>query len=129
MIDHVDLNLDLDRSLPLQNDTKDPHPLPPVVSSAQLAQAALTQIESLFTNPVFGNNTCASCQAILEVLKFVSLAAPEETPNLAVQLCDKLDLSSNCENQFGPLSLGSPLTQVLANADVGGYDGQVGGHS
>ncbi|EMD32798.1 hypothetical protein CERSUDRAFT_161311 [Gelatoporia subvermispora B] len=107
-----------------QNDTKDPHPLPPVVSSAQLAQAALTQIESLFTNPVFGNNTCASCQAILEVLKFVSLAAPEETPNLAVQLCDKLDLSSNCENQFGPLSLGSPLTQVLANADVGGYDGQ-----
>ncbi|OCH90081.1 hypothetical protein OBBRIDRAFT_812864 [Obba rivulosa] len=107
-----------------QNDTKDPHPLPPVASSSQLVQAAITQIESLFTNPVFGSNTCASCQAILEVLKFVSLAAPQETPNLVVLLCEKLDLSSNCEDEFGPLTLGSTLTQVLANADVGGYDGQ-----
>ena len=79
-------------------------------------------------NPVFGSNTCAQCQALLEVLKFVSLAAPERGPDLVVVLCGTLKLSSTCEATFGRQGsgLGAVITQVVANADIGGYDGQVG---
>jgi sphingomyelin phosphodiesterase len=55
----------------------------------------------------------------------MSLAAPEQTPDLYVALCNLLKLSSTCSNNFGRLSVGAVITQVLANADVGGYDGQV----
>lgn len=79
-------------------------------------------------NPVFGSNTCAQCQALLEVLKFLSLAAPERGPDLVVVLCSVLKLSSTCEATFGMRGsgLGAVITQVIANADIGGYDGQVG---
>jgi sphingomyelin phosphodiesterase len=86
------------------------------------------QVKSIVTNPVFGSNTCAQCQALLEVLKFVSLAAPERGPDLVVVLCGTLKLFSTCEATFGRQGsgLGAVITQVVANADIGGYDGQVG---
>jgi sphingomyelin phosphodiesterase len=59
------------------------------------------------------------------VAKFLALAAPEEGPTLAVQLCLKYKFSKTCEATYSRINLGSVITQVIANADVGGYDGQV----
>ncbi|PCH34030.1 Metallo-dependent phosphatase [Wolfiporia cocos MD-104 SS10] len=110
-----------------QNDTWETHPLPPRASGAQLREYALGQIQAISTNPVFAGDTCAACQAALEVGKFLALAAPEEGPTLAVQLCQYFDYDSpeDCAETYEQNALGSPITQVLAYADVGGYDGQM----
>lgn len=108
-----------------QSDTADPHPLPPTASSSQILRQAITQIQSIAANAAFGNNQCARCQASLEVAKFVALSAPDQGPNLAVSLCEYFDYSSNCTANYGPLALGPIFTQVVAYADVGGYDGQL----
>ncbi|KAJ6544016.1 sphingomyelin phosphodiesterase [Mycena capillaripes] len=107
------------------NDTTDPHPLPPVASSARLLEQAFAQIVAISTNPAFGTSTCARCQAGLEVAKFLALAAPEQGPELAVQLCFHFNFSPTCGTSFSRLALGSVITQVVANANVGGYDGQM----
>ena len=57
--------------------------------------------------------------------KFLAMAAPDQGPALAVALCNHFNFNSNCATQFGLLGLGSVITQVVANADVGGLDGQV----
>ncbi|KAK0465473.1 Metallo-dependent phosphatase-like protein [Desarmillaria tabescens] len=75
--------------------------------------------------PSFGDNTCARCQAGLEIAKFLALAAPEEGPALAVELCEAFDFTTSCSATYNILGLGSVITQVIANADVGGYDGQM----
>ncbi|KAI0066506.1 Metallo-dependent phosphatase [Artomyces pyxidatus] len=106
-----------------QSDPKDPHILPPKASESLLLQNAVNQVTSLGSNPVFANNTCARCQASLEVAKFLSLAAPSQGPEFVIFLCNEFKLSSTCNITYGPLALGSVITQVLANADVGGYDG------
>ncbi|KAJ7146299.1 Metallo-dependent phosphatase-like protein [Mycena epipterygia] len=107
------------------NDTTDAHPLPPVASSSLLLQQAFAQIVAISTNPTFGTNTCARCQASLEVAKFLALASPENGPTLAVQLCFHFNFSSTCGSTYSRLALGSVITQVVANANVGGYDGQL----
>ena len=109
----------------LQNDTTDPHPLPPTASSSLLLAHAIEQILSISTNPVFGTNTCTRCQAGLEVAKFLAMAAPDQGPALAVAICNHFKFNSDCATQYGLLGLGSVITQIVANADVGGYDGQV----
>ena len=53
------------------------------------------------------------------------MAAPEQGPDLAVAICNHFNFNSDCATQFGRLGLGSVVTQVVANADVGGLDGQV----
>lgn len=108
-----------------KNNTVDPHPLPPTASSSRLLQQAVIQVKSIANNPIYGDNTCARCQAGLEVAKFLALAAPEQGPNLAVELCELFSFSSTCGTSFSRLALGSVITQVIANADVGGLDGQV----
>ncbi|KAI0053471.1 sphingomyelin phosphodiesterase [Auriscalpium vulgare] len=108
-----------------QSNTQDPHILPPPASDALLLQNAISQITALAANPVFANSTCALCQATLEVAKFLALAAPTQGPAFAVALCTQFKLSSTCAATYGPTALGAVLTQVFANADVGGYDGQM----
>ncbi|KAJ7201347.1 Metallo-dependent phosphatase [Mycena pura] len=108
-----------------KNDTTDPHPLPPTASSSLLLQQAFAQIVAISTNPTFGDNKCARCQAGLEVAKFLALASPENGPLLAVQVCEHFNFSSDCGTSFSRLALGSVITQVVANANVGGYDGQL----
>ncbi|EIN13842.1 Metallo-dependent phosphatase [Punctularia strigosozonata HHB-11173 SS5] len=107
-----------------KNDTTDPHPLPPRASDSLILQHALEQIRSIASNANL-ESTCAKCQAGLEVAKFVALAAPEMGPELAVTLCDEFEFSNTCGNQFSVLALGSVITQVVANADVAGLDGQL----
>ena len=112
--------------IPLNN-TVDPHPLPPVASSANLLANAVNQIISLSSNPIFSSNKCALCQAILEVGKFVALAAPDKGPEFFIEFCTIAKLSSTCNTTYGlSTGIGSVITQVVANADVGGLDGQVG---
>ncbi|KAI9570367.1 Metallo-dependent phosphatase [Boletus coccyginus] len=108
-----------------QNDTTDPHPLPPVASSSKLLEQAIAQVKSISINPVFSTNQCAGCQASLEVAKFLALSAPDQGPSFAVALCEYFNYSSVCEANYGPLTLGPVLTQVMSFADVGGYDGQL----
>ncbi|EKM61347.1 uncharacterized protein PHACADRAFT_180479 [Phanerochaete carnosa HHB-10118-sp] len=108
-----------------QNDTKDPHPLPPKASENQLFANAVEQVISISENPVFANNSCAACQAALEIGKFLSMAAPEQGPALAVALCHHFNFNSDCDTMYGKLGIGPTITQVVANADVGGYDGQM----
>ncbi|CAK5264824.1 unnamed protein product [Mycena citricolor] len=108
-----------------QSDTADPHPLPDAASAAQLLEQAYAQILAIAANPLYTANTCAGCQAALQVAKFMSLAAPQQGPALAVRLCEHFNFSTTCERSFGALALGGVVTQVVANANVGGYDGQV----
>ncbi|EJD04893.1 uncharacterized protein FOMMEDRAFT_18613 [Fomitiporia mediterranea MF3/22] len=111
------------------NDTNDPHPLPPRASDSTILAHAVRQIQLLATpetpNSPFLNDTCAKCQAALGILKFVALAAPEQGPAAVVAMCQAFKLSSNCNTAFGPLALGSVITQVVARADVEGFDGQM----
>ncbi|KAN0134393.1 Metallo-dependent phosphatase-like protein [Lactarius tabidus] len=106
-----------------QDDTQDPHPLPPRASDALILQSAIAQVQGLFVNPSFTSDSCTLCTATLQVAKFLSLAAPEQGPAFFVFLCQQLQLSSSCNTTYGATTYGSVLTQVLANADVAGYDG------
>lgn len=105
-------------------DTKDPHPLPAPVSSAKLLQSAITQLNSIANSTIFDTD-CAKCVASLEVAKFLFLAAPEQGPAFAIELCDVFDLTSTCNQTYGPNDMGNVVTQVYAQADVAGLDGQV----
>ncbi|KAK7063751.1 SER THR protein phosphatase family protein [Favolaschia claudopus] len=107
------------------NDTVGPHPLPPTASSSLLLKAAFNQIVSISANPIFGTNNCARCQAGLEVAKFLAMASPSSGPELAVQLCFHFNFNSDCGTQYSRLGIGAIITQVVANANVGGYDGQM----
>lgn len=108
------------------NDTADPHPLPQAASSSRLLSSAIAQLSSIAASPIFAADSCARCQTFLEVAKFISLATPSNGPAFLVEMCTIFKLASNCAVMYGLDSgLGSVLTQVLANADVGGYDGQV----
>ncbi|KAG7099737.1 hypothetical protein E1B28_001552 [Marasmius oreades] len=110
-------------SIPVNN-TVDPHPLPPKAPASHLFAQAVAQIKSIAANPTFGS-PCAKCQAGLGIAKFLALAAPAEGPKLAVELCEYFKLSNTCESTFGRLGIGSVITQVVANADASGLDGQM----
>jgi hypothetical protein len=109
----------------VQNDPQDPHPLPPRASDDSLLKAALSQVQWLANSTVFANNSCALCTATIQVAQFLSLSAPEQGPAFFVSVCQLFKLSSTCNTTFSATTLGPVLTQVLANADVTGYDGRV----
>lgn len=90
-----------------------------------ILESAFAQVLSIASNPTFGDNNCARCQAALQVGKFLALAAPEEGPAFAVRVCEHFNFNKDCATQFGIFQLGSVITQVIANSDVGGLDGQV----
>jgi len=115
-------------SIPINN-TVDPHPLPPAASSSRIFEAAVAQLKSISASPIFSGDTCGRCQAILEVAKFVSLSTPSNGPAFFIEFCSTFKLSNTCNVTYGQSSgIGSVLTQVVANADVAGYDGQVCTH-
>jgi sphingomyelin phosphodiesterase len=108
-----------------QVDTQDPHPVPPRVPDEALLENAQSQVKWLFANPAIANSSCALCVASLQVAKFLSLAAPEQAPPFFVFLCQQFKLSSSCNSTYSATTLGPVLTQVVANANISGYDGQV----
>ena len=80
---------------------------------------------SIKNNPVFQDDSCAACQASLGGAKFVALAAPEEGPAFAIQFCEAFTSGVDCETMFSAQTMGPVFTQVVAAADVGGFDGRV----
>ncbi|KAI0273983.1 Metallo-dependent phosphatase-like protein [Russula aff. rugulosa BPL654] len=109
----------------VQVDTQDPHPLPPRVPDEALLENAQSQVKWLFANPTIASSSCALCIASLQIAKFLSFAAPEQTPLFFVFICQQFRLSSSCNSTFGATTFGSVLTQVVANANISGYDGQL----
>ncbi|KAG9308177.1 sphingomyelin phosphodiesterase [Chiua virens] len=107
-----------------KNDTVDLHPLPLTSNSSELLNTAIAQIAAIATNPAFEGNKCAQCQASLEVAKFLVMAAPEQGPLLAEAACEYFNYSDTCYDEYSVLALGSMFSQVVALANVGGYDGQ-----
>ncbi|KAG9316863.1 sphingomyelin phosphodiesterase [Chiua virens] len=107
-----------------KNDTVDPHPLPPASAPSELLTVAIEQIKAIANNSAFEGNECAQCLASLEVAKFLVMAAPEQGSPLAQAMCSYFDYTEDCEAAFSVLSLGYIISQVVALADVGGYDGQ-----
>ena len=61
----------------------------------------------------------------MNVAKFVALAAPEEAVDVVLAICNAFRLTGNCERMYGRKAMGAVVVQVLAAADVNGYDGQV----
>ncbi|KAH0828939.1 sphingomyelin phosphodiesterase [Lanmaoa asiatica] len=108
-----------------KNDTVDPHPLPLPQEPSQLLQQALSQIQSIATNPALTGGTCAQCQASLTIAKMLVLAAPEQGPLLAEAVCEHFNYSTTCYNEYSRIALGSVFSQVVALGDMGGYDGQL----
>lgn len=108
-----------------QVDTQDPHVLPPRASGDSILQNAINQFKWLVASTATATNTCTLCIAALQVAKSLSLAAPEQGPPFFVFLCQQFKLSSACNNTFSSTTLGSVLTQVVAYANISGYDGQV----
>ncbi|KAF8481747.1 Metallo-dependent phosphatase [Russula ochroleuca] len=105
-----------------QNDTQDPYVLPPRAPDDFLLQTAISQVEWLFAT---ASNNCALCTGALQIGKFLALAAPEQGPAFAIFLCQQFQLSSTCNSTFGSTALGPVVTQVLAYANISGYDGQM----
>ncbi|KAF9055914.1 sphingomyelin phosphodiesterase [Panaeolus papilionaceus] len=105
-------------------DKVDPHPLPAIASPSRILQEAIQQLHSIAVSPFFQNASCASCQAALSVGKIVALASPSNGPQFLTEFCNTLKPSISCNETYGVSGLGSVLTQVIANADVSGYDGQ-----
>ncbi|KAH9996082.1 Metallo-dependent phosphatase [Russula vinacea] len=111
--------------IPRCNDTQDPHVLPPRASDDFLLQTAISQVKWLFANPATANNSCTLCTGTLQVGKFLALAAPEQGPAFALFLCQQFRLSNTCNNTYSSTTYGPVITQVLAYANVSGYDGQL----
>jgi sphingomyelin phosphodiesterase len=82
-------------------------------------------LQAIHDSAFYAGNTCGACQAGLQVAKFVALANPALGPTLAVRACEQFNYSKTCGTSYGPRGLGPVITQVVANADVGGYDGQM----
>lgn len=76
-------------------------------------------------NSTIFDSGCTKCVALLEVAKFLFLAAPEEGSALAIELCNLFGLSTTCSEMYGPDDMGNVITEVFASADIGGLDGQV----
>ncbi|KAI0660497.1 Metallo-dependent phosphatase [Cubamyces menziesii] len=108
-----------------KNDTHDPHILPPTASSGQILESAFQQILSIAGSSSFETNNCARCQAALQVGKFLAMAAPEQAPTFVVRVCEHFNFDQDCATTYGLDQLGWVITQVIANADVGGLDGQM----
>ena len=113
--------------------------------SIQLRQNAFTEITEILNNTAkIFNSTCQQCISSLLIFKNLALTAPWEVPPLLIQVClfVKFDGKSkkncnyrhhsniiivaygSCEQEFMANSDGQISTQLLANADVTGQDGQ-----
>jgi len=111
----------------VQANTVDEHLLPPPAPKPALLAHALRQIDSIISSENFPT-PCSKCLGSLEIAKFLSLAAPELGPDLAVEVCTKYRGGPSrevCESTYGIHGIGAIVTQVVSFADVGGYDGQV----
>ena len=115
-------------------------------ASIQLRQNAFNEITQILNNTekTF-NTTCQQCMASLLVLQNLTRAVPWEVPPILIQICNfvhfdginfvisiiyknrstcYLKAFGSCEQEFMANSDGQISTQLLANADVAGQDGE-----
>ncbi|KIJ51843.1 hypothetical protein M422DRAFT_157627 [Sphaerobolus stellatus SS14] len=95
--------------------------------SLALRAAAFEQISEILKNSQNAfSTTCSQCTASLLVAKNLALTAPWEVSPLLIQICNLTNFSAfgSCEAEFSANSDGQIATQLLANADVAGLDGQ-----
>ena len=114
-------------------------------ASIQLRQNAFNEITQILNNTekTF-NTTCQQCMASLLVLQNLTRAVPWEVPPILIQICNFVHFDGifrnlycleeslnlvfkafgSCEQEFMANSDGQISTQLLANADVAGQDGE-----
>ncbi|KAK8866189.1 hypothetical protein IAR55_001340 [Kwoniella newhampshirensis] len=109
------------------NDTVDPHYYPTVHLKGETAQKlydnVTAEIEGIITAQ--GTSNCTKCIQGLTSASRLAKEAPQLIPQLLTTLCNRYSFASRAgcnvydENAQGPF-----YAQVLAYADVSGYDGQ-----
>ncbi|KIJ63465.1 hypothetical protein HYDPIDRAFT_188300 [Hydnomerulius pinastri MD-312] len=62
--------------------------------------------------------------ALVPSLRLLTRKEQMDGPLLAEAVCEYFNYSTTCYDEYSVLALGSVFTQVVALADVGGYDGQ-----
>ncbi|KAF8521774.1 Metallo-dependent phosphatase [Hysterangium stoloniferum] len=95
--------------------------------SIALRQAAFFEISQILNNTLGSfNSTCSQCVGSLVIAKDLALTAPWEVSPLLIDICNLVQFSAfgSCEQEFSANSDGQIATQLLANADVSGLDGQ-----
>ncbi|KAF8961980.1 Metallo-dependent phosphatase-like protein [Flammula alnicola] len=107
------LDLTNPKTIPTQN-VNDP------VNAFNEITAILNNTEKTFSS------TCQQCISSLLVYKNLALTAPWEVPPLLIEICNFVDFNAfgSCQDEFMANSDGQIATQLLANADVAGQDGQ-----
>lgn len=73
------------------------------------------------------STNCSRCIAALNVAQVAAQFAPNYLPDAMVALCQSTGFTSNssCEATYEAGSYGASWTQILAQADVNGLDGQL----
>ncbi|WWD17604.1 hypothetical protein CI109_102045 [Kwoniella shandongensis] len=109
------------------DDTADPHYYPTVHLKGKKAQALYDNVTAEIENIITGQGiaNCSKCIQGLTSASRLAKAAPQLIPELLTTLCKKYAFAAGAgcnvydENAQGPF-----YAQVLAYADVSGYDGQ-----
>ncbi|KAK3377756.1 Metallo-dependent phosphatase-like protein [Podospora didyma] len=71
-------------------------------------------------------SNCSKCIAALSVAQMTAKLAPTHLPGAMVFLCQltKYKTDAACKNTYAASNFGATWTQILANADIVGLDGQ-----
>ncbi|GJJ11789.1 hypothetical protein Clacol_006027 [Clathrus columnatus] len=96
--------------------------------SIELRNIIFDEIKDILTNTTKAfTSTCGQCISSLALLKQLALTAPWEVPPILVELCEFTSTSAfgSCAAEFSANSDGDVTTQVIANADVTGVDGEL----
>ncbi|KAF8340731.1 uncharacterized protein EI90DRAFT_2906259 [Cantharellus anzutake] len=107
-----------------RNNTQDPAVFPPTPPADQLYTLFLNQLTEIIETPSFGGG-CGSCLAAFQVGQVIALTNPHLVTDLLVSLCEKYQYQTDCRERYYPSRFGAIITQVLANANLSGYGGQI----
>ncbi|OXC67744.1 hypothetical protein AYX13_03637 [Cryptococcus neoformans] len=109
------------------NDTADPLYYPPTRLHVSAATSLYQNVTDQIKNIVIGDtpSNCSKCIDALTAASSLAKRAPELVPDLLVSLCNHYDFASEAGcNVYTANAQGPYYAQVLAYADVSGYDGQ-----
>ncbi|KAK4230455.1 Metallo-dependent phosphatase-like protein [Podospora fimiseda] len=110
----------------------DPILFPPATSNLTeaAAEALVSKAVAEIMGIIDGNDSvatgnCSKCLSCLSVAKMVARMAPTYLPDAMIHVCRTTNYKSHkaCRETFESSAFGAPWTQVLANADVDGLDG------
>ncbi|CAH7666931.1 Metallo-dependent phosphatase-like protein [Phakopsora pachyrhizi] len=121
------LNLTAPDQVPVNN-LRDPITLPPIYLRGEearlLAHRTLSQVIRVIRSNSTKSSSCEKCTQSLDLMGKLARRAPQLVPEALVSLCETYRFNSRCQQQYGLHSMGPIAAQVLAFADLTGYDGQ-----